>query len=224
MNVKNRPMQSHKRRGRTALGTLVLSVRPLVTVALLACAALTTTTGCNRDKGEAGAEPQAVDDQAALFVEERDDGKLEWSVAPDGQVRVKVTVNENAPSAVAGALLLDGQSYPLAGEGTALQASIPKLPPDDLTTIAYSLKVGDSTWDGALQVPPGGTRDLVAAPSVTVPEGTKGPNGGIVDVVDDQRVEIVTDEKTGEVRVYFLNDKLEVIPVGEAKAVAAFAQ
>lgn len=191
----------------------------------LALAGSVLATGCKGDKGEdASAEPQAAEAEGAALVEERDEGKLEWVVQSDGHVRVKVTVNEGGSPAVSGALLVDGQSYNLTAEGMTLTAAGPKLS-DELTTITYSLKVGDSTWDGALHVPPGGTKELTAAPSVTVPEGTKGPNGGVVDVIGDQRVEIVTDEKTGEVRVYFLDENLKPIPVKEdTTAVIAFQQ
>jgi hypothetical protein len=182
---------------------------------------LALATGCNRNK-DATADPSAAEAQAGL-VEERDDGKLEWIITPEGQVRVVVTPNEGAAPSLAGALMLEGQSYALAAKGTALEASIPKLT-DDLTTIAYSIKVGDATWDGSLQVPPGGTKDLLEVPAVTLPEDAKGPHGGVLDVVGDQRIELVTDEATGEVRVYFLDENLQPIPVGDAKAVAAFAQ
>lgn len=196
-------------------------MRPLSKGVWLACLVLTLAGGCNRDgKEEVGADPGSA--QAGL-VEERDDGKLEWIIDSDGNVRVEVTTNQGTATTIAGALMLEGQSYALTSEGTVLKTSIPKLT-EDLTTIAYSLKVGDATWDGSLQVPPGGTKDLLEVPSVSVNEGTKGPNGGVVDVIGDQRVEIVTDEKTGEVRVYFLDDKLQPIPVGDAKAVAGFAQ
>jgi hypothetical protein len=191
----------------------------------LACVALALATGCNRNKGDdASADPQAASAEAqAGLVEERDDGKLEWIVQADGRVRVSVTAKEGAPPVVSGSLMLDGQSFPLTAEGTTLTATVPALT-GELTTIAYSLKVGEATWDGALHVPPGGTNDLLAVPTVTVPEGTKGPHGGAVDVVGDQRVELVVDEKSGEVRVYLLDEKLQPIPVGDATAVAGFAQ
>jgi hypothetical protein len=191
----------------------------------LACLAVSLAMGCNRNKGEEAAAAAEADPHAteAALVEERDEGKLEWIVQPEGQVSLKVTVNEGGAPAMSGALLIDGQSYPLTANGSTLTATGPKLSAE-LTTISYSLKVGEATWDGALHVPPGGTKDLLAFPSVSVPEGTKGPNGGVVDVVGEQRVEVVTDEKTGEVRVYFLDENLKVIPVGEASAVAAFAQ
>jgi hypothetical protein len=191
------------------------------------CAALTGSalaTGCKGKGEDAAAEPQSAEAEGAALVEERDEGKLEWVVQPDGHVRLKVTVNEGGAPTVAGALLIDGQSYNMTAEGATLTAAGPKLTAE-LTTITYSLKVGDTTWDGALHIPQGGTKELTAAPSITIPEGTKGPNGGVVDVIGEQRVEIVTDEKTGEVRVYFLDENLKVIPVKEdTKAVIAFQQ
>ena len=190
----------------------------------VACAVVALAgQGCNRNKGElADADPSSMAAEAAL-VEERDEGKLEWWVAPDGAVRVKVTVNDGAAPALTGSLLLDGQSFPMKADGAQLTTTIPKLT-GDLTTITYSLKVCDATWDGALHVPAGGTKELVAAPSVTLPEGAKGPHGGVLDVVGDQRVEMVVDPKTNEVRVYLLDDKLQPIPVGSASAVAGFLQ
>lgn len=187
---------------------------------------LALAPGCNRNKDQEAnptAEPQKIPDDQAGLVEERDDGKLEWVVQDDGAVRVKVTVNEGTTPALSGVLLVDAQSYQLSANGAALTTAIPKLG-DGLTTITYSLKVGEATWDGSLHVPQGGTKELIATPAVSVPEGTKGPHGGAVDVIGDQRVEIVVDEKTGEVRVYMLDDKLQAIPVGSASAVVGFAQ
>jgi hypothetical protein len=191
-----------------------------------ALAGAVLVTGCKGKGEDPSAEPQAAaaEDTGAALVEERDEGKLEWIVQPDGHVRVKVTPNEGGSPTVKGALLVSGESYNLKADGTTLSGEGPKLTAE-LTTIEYSLKVGDAEWKGTLNVPPGGTKDLVAAPTVSVPEGTKGPNGGVVDVIGEQRVEIVTDEKTGEVRVYFLDENLKVIPVkDDTTAVLAFEQ
>jgi hypothetical protein len=180
------------------------------------CAAIALATGCNRNKG-------GELDPAIALVEERDDGKLEWNVTPEGQVIVRVTANDGAPPAATGALLVSGQSFPMNGDGTTLSATIPKLA-GDLTTISYSLKVHDATWEGALHIPVGGTKELVAVPTVQVPPGTKGPHGGVVDVIGDQRVEVIVDPKTNEVRVYMLDEKLQAVPVGSASAVIGFQQ
>lgn len=91
----------------------------------VACAVVALAgQGCNRNKGEqADADPSSMAAEAAL-VEERDEGKLEWWVAPDGAVRVKVTVNDGAAPALTGSLLLDGQSFPMKADGAQLTATI----------------------------------------------------------------------------------------------------
>jgi hypothetical protein len=66
-------------------------------------------------------------------------------------------------------------------------------------------------------VPEGGTKALLDKPRKEIPPGTKGPNGGTVEVIGEHIVEVVIDEETDDLRVYFLNDKLEVIDVPEGR-------
>ncbi len=50
-----------------------------------------------------------------------------------------------------------------------------------------------------------------------MPEDKKGPNGGVVQVVGSDVLEIVADKSTGQVRVYVLDDDLKVVAVGKRK-------
>jgi hypothetical protein len=153
------------------------------------------------------------------LVEEREDGSLSWIIQPDGSVRV--TVRDAAgkpvpPPEIEGTLTVREASTPMWTEGDALVGAVGKLE-DELTDVGYSVKVKGAGWSGVLQVPSAGTEGLVAESKVTVPAGTVGPNGGIVEVVGDQRVELVADQASGELRAYLLDDKLEVMPVGDAE-------
>jgi hypothetical protein len=186
--------------------------RPLVWMFL---AAAVHAAGCNcGSNGGEGATGSAVAeaDQAPL-VEEREDGKAEWMVQPDGRVRVRVVGKDGkAVRDASGTVTVNAKAVPLVVAGDALVASVPPLE-GALTEIAYALQVGGSKWTGSLHVPAGGTQELLQPPTVSVPEGTRGPNGGIVDVVGDQRVEILVDKESGEVRVFLLDEKLQAVPV-----------
>jgi hypothetical protein len=71
---------------------------------------------------------------------------------------------------------------------------------------------------GTLFLPRGGTSELVATakapPAVVVADGKRGPHGGPIQVVGNDRLEIVASQK-GEVRVYVLDDNLQPVVVGK---------
>ena len=82
------------------------------------------------------------------------------------------------------------------------------------------------TWAGALHVPAGGTKELVLTARTAATKdnykGQKGPNGGVVQRVGDDVVEIVGDKGTGQVRVYALDATLKpIIGLGSAGSNAA---
>jgi hypothetical protein len=204
-------------------------------LALLALVFAAAAPGCKSDAEvssnvTANAE-MGVGAEAALgadaIVEEHEGGTVAWDVAPDGNVRAAVMV-EGKPvqkdvSATlvwkAGAeaeaktvpLTVDAKTGVLVGAGPKLEA--------DITEVNYTINVNSKPWSGALHVPVGGTAQLVAnakaSAEVKLPEGNVGPNGGVIQVVGKDRVELVADEASGEVRVYVLDADFKAVAVGE---------
>ena len=108
-------------------------------------------------------------------------GKVEWEIRPEGKVRAKVSGVDGKPISLAeiqGTVGVGGKWVELEGKGEELAASIPKLE-GDLTDVEYALTVKGKEWTGTIQVPPGGTDDLLTEPSETIAEGTRGPNDAI---------------------------------------------
>jgi hypothetical protein len=107
----------------------------------------------------------------------------------------------------------DAKTGLLVGAGPKLEA--------DLTEVGYTVTVDGKPWTGTLHLPPGGTAELVANARAAADlnlEGKVGPHGGVIQVVGDDRFEIVAaDDASGEVRVYLLDPDLNVIAVGERK-------
>jgi len=193
-------------------------------MALPACSKKAEVTA----EAEVSAENISADD---AITEQHEAATVTWAVAPDGKVKARfkspdgeplndgvvgtVTVKPSEPDAkpVTAKLAFDAK----AGLYTA---DIPKLE-SDLTEVSYDVQVKSKPVKGALHLPKGGTRELVATAKVTaevkIPEGKKGPNGGIIQVAGDDLLEIVADQKTGESRVYVLDDDLKPIPVGKRK-------
>jgi hypothetical protein len=220
-------------RGSIALLRLCLSVAALATAcnrassdAAGSTASAASGAGLATPPSVASGSAQASGATARPLVEEREDGSLSWIIRPDGSVRVTVrdaTGHAVVPPEIEGSVTVREASTPMWNEGDALVGALGALE-DDLTDVTYSLKVKGVPWQGALQVPSGGTDALVADSSVTVPPGTVGPNGGMVEVIGDQRVEILGDPAGGELRVYLLDDKLAVMPVGDAEITVGFVQ
>ena len=182
--------------------------------------------GAATPPGAASGSAAAPGSAARPLVEEREDGRLSWIIRPDGSVRVTVQDAKGQPVLppdIDGTITVREAATPMWVEGDALVGALGTLE-DELTDVAYSLTVKGARWQGVLQVPSGGTDALVAEAQVTVPPGTVGPNGGMVEVIGDQRVEIVGDPSSGELRVYLLDDKLAVMPVGDAEITVGFVQ
>lgn len=207
----------------------------LVAFAVTIAAAL---PGCKKKsparETDATAEADAVGvnisaDEA--LTEKNDAGTVTWAVTPEGQVRARFKAPDGSPikSGVKGTLTvkeLKKHDTPVTvklepdPDSGLYVATIPKFGAD-LTEVDYEIDVNGKPVKGALHLPRGGTRALVTAAKASaenkLPEGKKGPNGGVVQVVGSDILEIVADQKTGQVRVYALDDDLKPIPVGKRK-------
>lgn len=176
----------------------------------------------------AAAESASVEDE---LTEQHPAATVGWVVTPDGLVQLHVKAPDGTPisKTVTGTVTakpLEKGAKPttatLAADAKpgAYLATLPKLNAD-LTDVSYTLDVGGKPVAGTLHLPRGGTKQLVA--SAKVAEGAKaatdkkGPNGGLVQVVGNDVLEIVADKGTGQVRVYVLDDDRKPIPVGKRK-------
>jgi hypothetical protein len=207
----------------------------LVVLAVTVAAAL---PGCKK-KSPSGttdvtAEANAVEvniSRDEALTEQNDAGTVTWVVSPDGQVRARFKTPDGAliKSGVSGTLTVKGlkkgdkpvtvKLEPDANTGLYV-ATIPKLGAD-LTEVGYEIDVNGKPVKGAMHLPRGGTKALVttarAAAENKLPEGKKGPHGGVVQVVGSDILEIAADEKTNQVRVYALNDDLKPVAVGKRR-------
>jgi hypothetical protein len=209
---------------------MFMSTRSLSLVSLFAAA--TIVAGCKSDEAvEANASANAGTEDLPLtgeistdvVVEEHPAGTVAWDVRPGGEVRALVKLKEGQkPEDVQGTVVFkasaeaEPRTVPLVYDRrTQLLVAVgPKLEAE-LTEMSYTLVISGQPWSGTLHVPVGGTAALVtsarAAAEIKIEPGKRGPNGGVVEVVGEQRVELVSDEGSGEVRVYLLDPEWHVI-------------
>ncbi|MFS8068396.1 MAG: hypothetical protein ACMG6S_18720 [Byssovorax sp.] len=203
---------------------LVRSALVALTVASTAALPACSKKSANDITDEATAVEEALTEQHPAAA-------VTWLVMPDGQVKAMVKSPDGTPleKGVTGtvtAKALDKTGKPVTAKleagakPGAYTATLPKLEAD-LTDVTYKLEVDGKPVAGTLHLPRGGTAQLVtsakAVEEAKMPADTKGPNGGIVQVVGDDVVEIVADKATGQVRVYVLDDDLKPIAVGKRK-------
>jgi hypothetical protein len=201
--------------------------------ALPACKKRSTETG---EEAAASAEPStdpsaapaAAESGDGTIVEEGDLGTITWRVTDDGRVEavVKRPDGTQVTKEVSGDVTWPGEGDDGKGSKIALTleedgrlvAKGPALE-SDLTQIDYALVIEGKPWNGVLHVPKGGTRvvdeDARASAAVEVPEGKRGPNGGVIQIIGGEPVEVVADSTTGEMRVYVLGPDFRVIDPGE---------
>ena len=204
----------------------MFSTRPLrSTLFVLALASSSLLTGCSKKADSITSESASPD---TTVTERHDAATVGWAVSPDGKVRaaIKPPASETVDPAATGTVTVK----PAGGVASApvkleydrkaglYTAAVPKLDAD-VTELAYDLTVQGKPVRGALHLPRGGTDELIAAGksgSDRVAADKKGPNGGVVQVVGNDIIEIAAD-KSGETRVYVLDDSLKPVAVGKRR-------
>lgn len=202
-----------------------------LSLALTCVSSAALLSGCSK-KADASAEVTAENIAAEdAITEQHEAAAVTWSVGADGKVKARFKSPDGAPleDGVTGTVTAKPATKDakpvtakLAFDAKAglYTAELPKLEAD-LTEVSYDVSVKGKPVKGAWHLPKGGTRELAVTAKVTaevkVPEGKKGPNGGVIQVVGDDLLEIAADAKTGETRVYVLDDDLKPMPVGKRR-------
>jgi len=216
---------------------MVSLLRPLVAAfsvgaLLVAAPACKKSTPAPTEKGEVAASAESADTTLSVegvekapgaITEDNDFGSITYTVAPEGQIKAVVKTSDGKPitKGVTGefAFKVDDKETKVPAtvdEKTGvIVAAGPKLEAD-LTPISYNLQVQGKPWTGSVEVPVGGTIALNEsakfAAANPIPAGKVGPNGGVIQVVGPDRVEVVADKGgSGQVRVYFLDPEYRVI-------------
>jgi hypothetical protein len=185
--------------------------------------------GCSSEEKVEVATPEDA------IVEEHEGGSVAFSVAGDGKVRAAVSGPDGKPikEKVSGTLAwkADAAAEPktvpldLDAKAGVLVAAGPKLEAD-ITQVGYTVTVDGKPWSGTLHLPAGGTAELVASAKAGAEasaslDGKVGPHGGVIQIVGEDRFEIVADEVSGEVRVYLLDADLNIVAMGDRKITLA---
>jgi hypothetical protein len=186
-----------------------------IALAALACSCRKDITADSIEKS-----PDAITEQGPS-------GSASWIVQPDGTVRAALKGPDGKPVAqpVTGQITFGNPDGPPTSvpvhydpQTGVLSAAGPKLDAD-ITPVTYALKMGDTPLSGTIGVPPGGTHDLAETGSLqtALPPGTVGPNGGTVQMVGPDRVELVANKHTGDVRAYVLDANNHPVDPGDRK-------
>jgi hypothetical protein len=186
-------------------------------------------------------------DTSSEVIQDAPFGTVGWLLENDGAVKADVRDKSGAPIAddFVGTLATgEGNERKVVSlaplDGTTLFGGALPSFTADLTAVTYALKQGADLFNGTFYVPAGGSSVLTDKPAeAPAPAGTAaapatttvtaggaqaamapaalGPNGGVVQRIGDQRVELVSDQATGEVRAYLLDAANKVMPIGERK-------
>jgi len=209
------------------------SLIPAALLAMVIAAGGSVLTGCSKSEDGADVTAENIEGAEDVVAEAHDTGSMVWRVTPEGQVKVLVKAPDGKPveGDVSGSLTWQTPEGPKTVPLTydkdqkLLVAAAPKLEAD-LTEVKYEIKVADKAWNGALHLPSGGTKQIVEgakkAAAKDIPKDKVGPNGGLIQVVGDDVVEVVADKDTGEVRLYVLGPDLKPVAIGERKVKLGF--
>jgi hypothetical protein len=182
--------------------------------------------GCRKD-----ATAESIEKSADAIAEQGPSGTSTWIVRPDGTVSATLKGPDGKPIAqpVTGQLAFGSADGPPTSvpvqydpKSGVLTAAGPKLDAD-ITPVTYDLTVGGKPWSGMIGVPPGGTHDLTDTGKLqsSIPPETVGPNGGVVQQVGPDRVELVANKRTGDVRAYVLDADNHPVDPGDRKITVA---
>jgi hypothetical protein len=197
--------------------------RPLPIVCIvLTCVAFSCRKAITADMIEKA--PDAIAQQGPL-------GTSTWIVRPDGAVSGTLKGPDGKPvtQPVTGQVTFAAPDSPPATVPVQYDATTgvltavgPKLAAD-ITPVNYALTVGGTPWKGAIDVPRGGTQDLVDTGKLqgSFSANVVGPNGGIVQTVGPDRVELLANKQTGDVRAYVLDAENHPIDPGDRKITLA---
>lgn len=186
-------------------------------------------------KKSEGITAENIEQEKGALIEQHDAATVVWNIDPDGNVRALVKTPDGKPieKNVYGTMTVRGVSpdfvpvtLPIApDEDAKVLSSVIPLPDDELTVVTYNLQVDGKPVKGTIHLPHGGTAELADAAKKAeekkLPEGKKGPNGGVIQVVGDDTVEIVAD-KSGNVRAYVLDADLKPAKIGEKQITVGF--
>jgi hypothetical protein len=188
---------------------------------LLLCALALMLLGC--DAADAITAENIGAQAGALVEEHADDVAITWVVTDKGLVRGKLTRGGKlVEDDVKGALEVepdggDKKTHELDFDDGILAADIGPLEAA-VTEVRYAVKIADEVVRGALSLPSSGTAGLIENAEKTAALATAtGPNGGALQRVGDDLVEVVGKKDNGEVRVYLLDDALKPVDPGARK-------
>lgn len=191
---------------------------------------ITCLGGCGGGCSKSGDASHAITAESAI-VEVLENGTVAWRVGADGKIVAEVSDKDGKPISkdAQGTVTWKSDSGQPASaklsydsDAKALVATGPA-PKADVTDVDYAITAPSGAIAGVLQVPVGGTAALVADAKTAekVDADATGPNGGVVQVVGDDRVEIVADDESDEVRVYILDPGGKVVATGDRKITLA---
>jgi len=188
-----------------------IRTRPLLLAALLTALAPAAACGDKADNAIATSALDAVGSDPTSCREEFPEGVVAFAVAPDGGVRAGATGADGQPAKIQGGTLAfrkDGAAPTEAklvpeGDGTTASAKGPAMDAS-VTAIDYAVDVGGKTLKGILHLPSGGTKALAESAKTAPPEDAPGPNGGQVQLVGGEPVEVAV-APSGDVAAYVLD-------------------
>lgn len=195
---------------------------------LAAAVAVSFLGGCHKTSKLTA---DAIEKSAAAIVQQNAKGTSTWIVGADGGVSALLKSPDDKP--ITGKVTGTVTFAPPEGSPTTVPATFdaktgvltatgPKLDAD-ITPVNYDLQVDGQPWSGAIGVPRAGTVELVDTGKLqaSIPDGKLGPNGGVVQMVGPDRVEIVANKTNGEVRAYVLDPDFHVVEPGDRKITIA---